>query len=306
MKKYETDEDFKDVTESGNSLVVFSFILIIIGLAVFGYFFILQKVNFAPKTVTVELGSTLSLDVNDYLLKKKVDTSGFSLNLNKVDTSEIGTYQYTISYNKIVRKGNVKVVDSTPPTFEVKNVKIEATEDNFYLGSFLSSCDDASLPCLVSLKNDSDYAKFKTPGIYNIKIVVADIFDNKKETEVEVEVVEKGTLVLEEENDLIFAKSSIELDNFKDEYYLKLNKAIAPNSEESSEITSEIDIDKIEKYVDSEYPNYKIVETRIVEMYNKSGYIMGYVVRLTLNNGQDKIIYYQDTPKQDENEKDEQ
>ena len=68
-------------------------------------------------------------DVNDYLSKKVIDTSGYKLNISRVKNDTIGEYKYTITYNKITKKGTIKVVDKTPPTFTLKPLNIELDSD---------------------------------------------------------------------------------------------------------------------------------------------------------------------------------
>lgn len=286
------DEDFLDVNKSNNKVVTLVMIFIVLALLAFGYFFIYSKYKFTLKTVKHEIGTPLSVDVNDYLRKKVVDTSGYKLDTSHVNTNEIGEYEYKIKYNRIYKKGIIKVVDTTPPVFEIKDkVELEAGDENFYLSDMLTSCTDISMPCFVSFKNEEDENKLNIPGEYKFDIVVGDLYNNKASTTVSVKVYEKGTLIREEEKDLLFSTSSSELPGFIDEYYLKFDKAISDSSSELEDITANIAIDTIEDYVKTTYPGYRLTGTEIVKMFNKSNYVIGLVVKLTINNGSDKIVY---------------
>ena len=284
------DEDFLDVTQKGNKLIALFLFLIIGGLCAFGYFFVYAKFQFSLKNITMEVGSDLSYDVNNYVKNKLVDTSGYKLDLTGVDKDSIGTYTYKVIYNRRVKRGKIKVVDTTPPKFEVEDYTIEVGED-FYLGNILKSCEEISKPCIVSLKNAKDEDKFKKPGVYNVKVTVSDIYKNSADGNVKITVVEKGTLVRKEEIDLEYSSASKGLIAWKNEYFVKFSKALNPESEEAKEKASEITIDDIEKYVTENYPDYKITSTEIIDAYNKSGYIIGYIVEVGLKGEKEKTIY---------------
>lgn len=286
------DQDFLDVNKSGNKIVAAVIIFIILALIAFGYFFVYSKYKFTLKTIKHEIGTPLSSDVNDYLRKKIVDTSGYKLDISKVNIDEIGEYEYKVKYNKIYKKGKIKVIDTTPPKFSIKEkVELEVEDDNFYMSDMLTSCIDVSMPCFVSLKNASDENKLNTPGDYKIDIVIEDLYKNKAYATVAIKVYEKGTLVREEEKDLLLASSSTELPGFNDEYYAKFDRAIMDDSDTIEDLIAEITIDSVETYTKTNYPEYKITNTEIVKMYNKSNYVIGLVVKITINNGSDKIIY---------------
>ena len=286
------DKDFEDVYRSGNKLVTFIIIFIVLALIAFGYFFVYSKYKFTLKTINHEIGTPLSSDINDYIRKKLVDTAGYKLDLSKVKTDEIGTYEYKIKYNKITKKGIIKIVDTIPPEFIVKEkVEVEMEDTNFYPSDMLESCVDASMPCFVSFKNDDDENKLNIPGEYTINIIVEDLYKNKKEASVNIKVYEKGALVKEEEKDLLFATSSSNLPGFTDEYYTKFTKAIQDNTDKLEDEIASIAIDTIENYVNTNYPGYKLNNTEIVKMYNKSNYVIGLVIKITINNGTDRIVY---------------
>jgi len=285
------DEDFADVTSHGNRTIALVLAFIIAFISIFGYFFVYQKFHFSLNTVTVELGSTISYDVNYYLKKKVVDTSGYKLDVSRVKSDEVGTYSYSITYNTITKKGKVKVVDTTPPVFEIGDVTVEVGDESFYIGNALTKCEDASELCLASFKNESDAELINSIGKYLVTVVVEDLYKNKSETTINLNVVEKGSIILDEEKDLEYDHSSVELPNFSNEYYLKFDKAYNKDSEELEDLISEIHTETIEEYVKNNYSGYTLSESEIVEMYNKSDYVIGIVIKLTINNGNDKIVY---------------
>ena len=284
------DEDFLDINE-GNSKKIFVILLFVIAaLLALGYIFVYRPHHFGLNVITLEVGSTLSDDVNDYLKNKVIDTSLYKLDFSKVNTDEVGTYEYTVTINKNRQKGKIKVIDTTPPTFAIKeNFQIEEGDEDFFIGDVMDKCEDVSLPCLITYKNDKDENLINVVGKHTFTIIVSDVYKNKKEAEITLEVLKKGSIVKEEELDLAFASSSSELPGFKDEYYIKLEKALNPNGEEVDNVANEISAETIENFVKTNYSSNTIKSTEIVSMYNKSGYIIGFAVKITLNN--EKIVY---------------
>ena len=284
------DEDFLDVTKNNNKVIFAVLLIIIIALLSLGYIFVYRPHHFGLKTLTLEVGDSLPTDINDYLKESVVDTSLYKLDLSRVKTDEVGTYDYYIMINKNKQSGKIRVVDTKAPEFTLKeNFKIEENDEDFFIGDVIESCSDLSLPCLVNFKNEKDANAIKNVGTYNIAIVVSDIYKNKSEALVKIEVLKKGSIVREEELDLVFATSSSELPEFKGEYYIKLDKAIKAESDEVRDAASEISAEAIEEYVKTNYPNNTIKNSEIVSMYNKSGYVIGFVIKVSLNN--DRIIY---------------
>ena len=284
------DEDFVDITESNSKTILFVLFLIIVALLIMGYIFVYRPHHFGLKTINLEVGSVLKEDVNDYLKEAVVDESLYKLDLSKVKTDEVGTYEYTVTINNNKQIGKINVIDTKAPEFSIKEkLQIEVNDEDFFIGDTLESCTDYSLPCLVTYKNEKDADFINKTGIYTFTIVISDIYKNKKEATVTIEVLEKGKIVREEEKDLEFSKSSTEIPGFKNQYYIKLDKALKPDSEAAESTASEISAEEIETFVKTNYPNNEIKNTEIVSMYNKSGYIIGFVVKITLNN--DLVVY---------------
>lgn len=285
------DEDFLDVTNSGSKAIAFVIIIILVLASIFGYFFVFQKNSFNLKTIELELGTEPSKEVNDYLKKKLSDTSKYLLDISNVNSDEIGTYTYKITHNRITKKGKIYIKDTTPPKFSIKDQEIEQGDENFYLSDFLSSCEDKSLPCIVTFKNENDEDKLNIPGEYSINIVISDVYNNKSEATVNLKVIEKGKFIRNEELDLQYYSSSSDLPNFNNEYYIKFEKAYKEDSEELEDIISEISAESIETYIKNNYPGSSLKEAQIVKSYNKSHYVIGIVVKLTINKGTDTIVY---------------
>lgn len=287
------DEDFLDVTESSKKIGII-LILIILTILIAGYFLVFKKFYFSLKTVEVELGSSVSENVEDYLNQKGASLKDYELDISKVNVNEVGEYTYTVTYNKTTKKGKVKVVDTTPPEFTVQELVIESGED-YYLGDFLASCEDLSKPCLVNLKNEKDESKFSIVGTHSIDIVVTDIYGNAGYSSVSLKVVEEGSYVDPKALDLEYYSNSKELDPFDGIVYEKLEKGLATDSEEAKDMMNIVGTVDLEAYVKANYPDYTLKSSEIIELYNKSSYIIGYSIMLTINNGKDSVVYVDKT-----------
>lgn len=284
------DEDFLDVTDnSKRALGVF--ILVILAILVAGYFLVFKKVGFSLKTVELELGNTLSENLSDYVVQDIENESEWKLDLSKVRVDEVGTYYYTVTYNKKTKKAKVKVVDTTAPEFTLKEMLIEKGNEDYYLGDFLETCEDYSKPCLVSLKNSKDEEKFKTVGEYTVDIVVADVHNNKKSAKAKLKVVEEGSYVDSRVTDLEVASNSRKEENFKGTTYLTLEKALNPESLEAEAMFDEVSVLDLNEYVSVNYEGYKLVDSEIVILYNKGGFVVGYSIELKISDGKEKTVY---------------
>ena len=188
------DEDFLDVTTSTSKLTYFFVILVFIVIAGLGYYFIFVRNNFTLRERTVEAGEKLNTKVSYYVRGKGINSNKVKLNLSKVNTNKVGKYKYTASYYGKVKTSYISVEDTKAPVFKTKELSVEEGDTSFYLGDFLTKCDDASKPCLVNYKNKRDEDKVNKVGTYKITIVVSDVYNNEKTAKVTLNVVEPGTL----------------------------------------------------------------------------------------------------------------
>lgn len=284
------DEDFKDVTENSKKTWII-FILIILIIIVIGYFFVFQKFYFSVKNIKLELGETLTDDVLYYLNKKVPNSSGYKLDISKVKQDEVGEYTYSVKYNNRIKKGKVIVEDTKAPEFTLQPLSVEEGSEDIYLGDFLETCTDYSKPCLVTFKNEKDDEKLSKIGTYTVDIVVSDLYGNKKNAKATLNVVQKGTLVDEKTKDLEYSSNSKGTNEFKGQIYEKLENALKPDSHEYNETISSLSTIDLEKYVQDNFTGYKLISSEIIELYNKSGYIISYSIELKISNGKEKVVY---------------
>lgn len=284
------DEDFLDVNEQSHHIAII-FVLVILVVAIGGYFLVFKKTYFSLRTLEIEIGDTLSKEVDDYLKSRPGSIDDYKIDTSAVKTDEVGEYTYTVTYKKSTKKGKIKVVDTTPPEFTTKELVIEEGNSDYYLGDLLESCIDASKPCLVSLKNSSDGDKYKEVGTHTLEIEVADLYGNKKTGEATLRVVAKGSYIDPRTEDLVYASNSKNIDNFKGTIYKKLDKALNPEIEEARDEISRLSTVDLDRYVRENHAGYKLISSEIVELYNKSSFIIGYSIILTISNGKEVTVY---------------
>lgn len=288
------DEDFKDVIENSKKIGII-FVLLIVVLLVGGYFLVFKPIYFSVKTVEIELGEELPTDMKSYLSNYGGNIDDYELDTNKVDITTVGEYKYTISNSKLSKEGKIKVVDTTAPTFTLREMTIEEGNLDYFLGDFLETCEDKSKPCLVTLKNDKDESKFSTPGTYTIEIEVADVYGNKNIGKANLTVVEKGKYTDPRSLDLEYASNSGSEGAFTGTIYKMLDKALNPDSDEASDEMSNISTIDLETYIRTNHDGYRLISSNIIVLYNKSGFVIGYAIEIKISNGKETTIYVDPT-----------
>ena len=262
--------------------VLFVFILgVIVG--VFIYF--KYKNTIQLKNINVELGTSLSHDVNDYLKSGKRFANEYKLYLDGVDVNTIGKYSYKVKYNKHTKTGYINVVDTKKPEVNMDDSIEIGVNDEFDPTILINSCKDKSLPCTASLKNDSDYEKIKNIGTYNIDVKVSDTVGNYVIKKVTIVVSENGNMSNKVSNDLNYYTNSEKDDTIGHVLFVKLDKAINEDTLEYEGLIQETSTLDFSKYVEGD-----IDSTKLITVYNKYGYVIGLQVEVTFTNGQKKLI----------------
>lgn len=262
--------------------VLFVFILgVIVG--VFIYF--KYKNTIQLKNINVELGTSLSNNVNDYLKSGKRFANEYKLYLDDVDVNTIGKYSYKVKYNKHTKTGYINVVDTKEPEVNMDDSIEIGVNDEFDPNILINSCKDKSLPCTASLKNDSDYEKIKNIGTYNIDVKVSDTVGNYVIKKVTIVVSENGNMSNKVSNDLNYYTNSEKDDTIGHVLFVKLDKAINEDTLEYEGLIQETSTLDFSKYVEGD-----IDSTKLITVYNKYGYVIGLQVEVTFTNGQKKLI----------------
>lgn len=139
-----------------------------------------KDTDFKALVVTVELGTKLPIRASDYVkpgLGKITDEMAYSIDTSKVKIDEVGDYEFTVTYKGITKKGTIKIVDTTGPQLELKNVAIRKG-DSFTPYSFKVDCRDLT-GCNLSFAEEGVTEKYTSEGVYTIYIVAEDGYKNQ-------------------------------------------------------------------------------------------------------------------------------
>lgn len=252
------------------------------------------------KNVTIELGDTLSKDINDYLINGKRYANEYKLYLDNVDVNTIGKYSYKVKYNKHTKTGYINVVDKTKPEVVFNDNVIISSNEDFNINNLMLSCKDKSLPCTVTFTNENDYDKLKNVGNYNINVKVSDSAGNYITKKVNITVTDDENVSNTMSSDLEYYTNSINDDKIEHVLFIKLEKAIYEDSIEFEGLIGETSAIDFSKYV-----NKSIKDTRLITAYNKYGYVIGIQVEVTYEDGTKEVIENKGEINNDEEEKEE-
>ena len=199
------------------------------------YFTKLENLNLEDVKITYPAEFDISYDLarcnDDDLDKinndKNVDMSKFSCAIPILKIPTI--YGITLNILDKDYTVNLKVEDTTPPVVLTNNVEIYEGEE-YELADFINACYDENDICDVSyVEDDTDengnpinYANYKEPGEYTIRLKAIDGFENESDViETELKIVK----VEEQLFDISFNSSSDKLACFA-----KTSKGLIPFS----------------------------------------------------------------------------
>ena len=165
-------------------------IILLICLVAFGvyYFLKISSVKVTLKDVKLNLGDTLSDNINDYATISGGKKDSCSLVLPDVNSNEIGEYEYKIVCDNKTFTGKITVSDINAPSVFLKPVYKEINS-NIDANDFIESCEDIS-DCNVSFKDSDIVEGYLTSagGPYKIDLTVSDKYNNSVNVEGELYV----------------------------------------------------------------------------------------------------------------------
>jgi len=254
-------------------------ILFIIGISIGIFLYYKEKNTIKLKKITLELGSELSTNIDDYLLSGEKNSNEYVLNLDKVDKNKVGKYTYEVKYNKHTKKGTIIVEDTTKPIVETDNIEMNINED-LEPRLLVSNCDDLSLPCSVTYVDETITDKFKIPGTYEVEIEVSDAAGNKIKTTAKVTSNETSTMTTVMSNDLEYYTNNEKDDTIEHILFEKFDHAMDDDSHEFVTIIQETSALDFSQYTEGE-----IYSAKLLTAYNKYGYAIGLQVIITHPDG---------------------
>lgn len=244
------------------------------------------------KDLVFEVGSTLTKDVSLFVNNKVTDESDYQLLFTSVPIEDdvlttVGEYTFKVKYKNITKKGIIKVVDTVAPIVEVTDLTIGVDEE-LDLNNFITKCEDYSMPCKVDYKDSKDASKSESIGEYTLDIVISDLVGNKVTKTVNLEVKDNYNSSKDKEHDLKVDHISPDFDDWNGEMVIKYDKGYDSNHIDESDAYTElmeVTSGDLHEYLDPLYENNLITDSQIIEVYNKYGLIIGYGIRVKLDNG---------------------
>lgn len=244
------------------------------------------------KDLKFEVGTVLSNDVRDFVKNKVVDEDDYTMMFSGVQQEDgilnkVGDYTFKIKYKNITKIGHIKVIDTVAPKVEVSDLTVGVDEE-FLPDDFVTLCDDYSKPCKVEYVNGDSENLNKKVGSYKLEIRVSDSANNSIKKEVTLNVKEGFNLTKMKEADLNIHHIEPAFDDWKKEMIIKFSKGYDPNEIDESDAYTElmeVSGSDLHNYIDPLYINNLITDSQFVEVYNKYGLIIGYAIRIKLDNG---------------------
>ena len=288
------DQDFyyEETSPKNAKLMVLGIVVVFVLICVGLYLYRAKYTLHIKKGITYEVGSTISEDIHDFVDNKIVDENDYTLLLAGVNMDDnvlnkVGEYTFKVKYKNVTKSGKIKVVDTKAPTVEVQELTVGVDEE-YLVDDFIKVCDDYSKPCNVDYEKESDKNLNKKAGNYNFNIVIADAENNKVTKEVSLIVKSNYSYEAARKNDLHVDHIDPNLEDFDGTLILKFSEAYDPNEFDETDAYGEfleITSEDHHNYLDPLYYNNAITEEQIAEAYNKYGYLVGYAIRVKLDNG---------------------
>lgn len=174
------------LSKRGKLFLLIGFLAVFIAVLL-AYFIMRPKVLFLNNHPTVEINETYDAAAN---IKKVRGGSPdeVTCDLSKVDYTKLGKYTITYTYHKRHYNLKLEVIDSIPPTFDTKEIEIDAKMP-VTPEMFVENIQDATATT-VSFK---DKYTFDTQGDMTITIVVKDEGGNETCKDVLVHVLPEDT-----------------------------------------------------------------------------------------------------------------
>ncbi len=179
------------VKNSGNSvttIVIGSIVGVLIVIAI-GVLISVNSKN-SHKDAVIKMRDSVAVEVNSSYPDKtlffseleNVKESDISVNYDKANLKEIGTYDVVLTIYKKSYQSKLQVVDTESPTLSLKDLTIEVGS-SYKASDFVKKCEDNSKKeCNVSFYDLSlsqtgekiDYSKYTEEGTYTVQIIASD------------------------------------------------------------------------------------------------------------------------------------
>lgn len=178
-----TDEDKKDKKGNQSRIIILILILVLIAAIGFGVYYFLnlaknstKNIAIQTKDVYLELGETLSNNIDDYATISGYSKENCTLEVNNIDINKVSTYKYAITCGSKKAEGTAIVDDTKGPIVETTDLTL-VPGSTIKPEDFIENCTDAT-SCSYEFVTDIT-GLTGNEGEYDIEIVVSDEYSNK-------------------------------------------------------------------------------------------------------------------------------
>ena len=177
-----TSNEVEKPKKKNNKVIIILLAIVLVGAIGYGVYYYLHMGNggnkLKLKSITVSINSTISTNINDYILSGKPDSSCTS-DFNDVLVNKAGTYDYKIICNSGTYKGQITVVDEDSPKVVIKNVVLKVGE-SVKAEDFIESCSDGSTSCTYTFEDQAKVDEYiKQVGTHEVGIKVQEADTDK-------------------------------------------------------------------------------------------------------------------------------
>lgn len=187
------EEDEKSKKKGNKNILIIILIVVLIAAIGFGVYYFLNmtknmnKNSMIPKEIKLELGSTLSKNIDDYVTitgynKDECSILVENVDINNISLNKVGTYKYVVTCKKENVEGII-IVDDTEKPFVVTNDLTVSPNATINPEDFIVDCIDAS-KCNYKLSSDIN----SILGLQEVNLTVTDEYNNATTTTVNLNV----------------------------------------------------------------------------------------------------------------------
>lgn len=179
---FEEEGKGKKKKEGNRKTLIILLLILLVAAIGFGVYYFLTMAKDAStnsittKEVKVELGNTLSNDIEDYAVINGYNKNDCKLNLDNVNVNKVSTYKYTVTCGKVSEEGTIMVDDTTKPEVITSDLTL-LPNSTLNAENFIEECLDAS-SCSYEFKTDVTNLT-STTGEYDVEILVSDEYNNQ-------------------------------------------------------------------------------------------------------------------------------
>ncbi len=187
-------EPEKEPKKKKNNKTIFVIVIILVLFGIgFGTYYVLKytdilnnkpKIEITTRNLEINLGDTLSTNINDYATITNTDVTNCTIDTTGVNVNTPGTYTYTISCGEIRESGSVVVVDNTELEVNTKKV-YKVVGESVNPTDFIEEVNTTYSYEFVNSEEVNNYLN-GSAGTYKVKIKVSA---GEKTREVEADLV---------------------------------------------------------------------------------------------------------------------